>query len=92
MTRTKKAARKRLANDRSILHANGSSSNTAERNRVADSYRPDQERDEAQLSDDDKSMQGASETENPAKRRKVAEGAFYRHSLRRASIRATTRN
>jgi hypothetical protein len=82
MTRTKRAARKHLVNDLRNLHANGSASDTTGPNRVTNSDRPGQEQDKAVSRFDDQPMQDAPETENPPKRRRAADGDFYRPSLR----------
>jgi hypothetical protein len=81
MARTKRAARKCLVNDLRNLHANDSASDTAGPNGVTDSYRPGQEQDKALSHFGDQPMQDAPETENPPKRRRAADGDFYRPSL-----------
>jgi hypothetical protein len=57
-------------------------SNKTGPDRVTDSYRPGQERVEDPFYFDDQPMQDVPETENPSKRRKAADGDFYRPSLR----------
>src|ERR1700733_2510557 len=80
--RTKRTARRRQVNDLRNLHANGSARNTTGPNRVTDTYRSGQEQGEALSHFDNSPMQDAPEAENPPKRHRVADGDFYRPSLR----------
>src|ERR1700722_443090 len=88
IARTKRAVRKCLVNDLRNLHANGSASDTTGPNGVTDSYRPGQEQDKAPSHFDDQPMQDAPETENPPKRRRAADGDFYRPSLHPHQLRS----
>jgi hypothetical protein len=80
MAPTMRAVHKRLANDLRNVNANGSTSDITGPNRVGDSDTPGQEQDEALSRFGDQPMQDAPKAENPPKRRRAADGYFYRPS------------
>jgi rRNA-processing protein Efg1 len=75
-------ARRLRAIEKHKLQANSSVSNNAAPNRATDSYRPGQGKSEDPFYFDDQQMQDVPEAERHLKRRKGADGDFYRPSVR----------